>query len=75
MTRTTKLALKRLYVYCKWGFVCLFWFAAIDYVLSKYIAAVLACLLTVEIYADPDNWKEHQLMKRNVIYLWKPKDR
>lgn len=69
MRRTTRLTLKRIYVYLKWACVCLFWVALFDYLLHPWIAAVLACLCTVELFMDPDNWREQRLMRENIIWI------
>lgn len=69
--RTTLLTIKRILVYLKWGVVCLLWFSAFNYFLGPYIANLLACLITVELFWHEDNWKEQQLMKQPTLHLFR----
>lgn len=75
MTRTTKLILLRIYVYCKWLVICLVVFALLKQFINVYVAHILAAWLTMESFLDPDNEREQQLFKPAVITLYKLKDR
>lgn len=68
--RSIKLPLLRVLVWCKWGVVYLLWMALFDYFIHPWPAGLLACIMTVDMYWDPKNWKEHQLMKQPTINLY-----
>jgi len=69
MERSTRLTLKRIYIYLKWAFQCLIWNILFGFVMHPWAAGVLACLVTIELFMDPDNWREQRLMKENIIWI------